>query len=327
MGTLQSLLKEYEKKRFYLEKEFINKKNELYGKHPRLEEIETELSLIAITISKNILKKDSSIDIPGLKSKSLLLKKERLSILDSANLSIDILSPLYECSLCKDTGYVNSSICTCLKQKILNIEYNKSNINNINKETFETFNLDFYSNKIDMAKYNSDISPRENVKNIKNISLNFIKCFDDINEKSLIFTGNSGIGKTFLSNAIAHELLKLEKTVLYQTSPILFDTIINYRFGKNDISKSIYENIYNVDLLIIDDLGTENLNSIVLSEIFNVINTRLLNNKKTVISTNLSLNDLFKKYEERIISRIIGNYTTCKFFGEDIRFIKKGIKI
>ena len=149
------------------------------------------------------------------------------------------------------------------------------------------------------------------------------------NQKNLLFTGNTGLGKSFLSSCIANEILKQGKTVLYQTSPIMFDSIIDYRFGKDNISKDIYDNLLSVDLLIIDDLGTESMNKMKFSELFNIINSRLLNNNKitkTIISTNLSLNNLFSTYDERIVSRFIGNYDICLFFGDDIRLKKINIK-
>lgn len=140
-------------------------------------------------------------------------------------------------------------------------------------------------------------------------------------------------GKTFLSECIAYELLKQGKTVLYQTAPVMLDTIIDYRFRNNkkdgvneNLLSDIYHNILTVDLLIIDDLGTESLNSMKFTELFNVINTRLLHQNnhitKTIISTNLNLQDLRAKYDERIFSRFVGAYNICRFFGEDIRFKK-----
>ena len=105
----------------------------------------------------------------------------------------------------------------------------------------------------------------------------------------------------------------------------MLDTIIDYRFGKSNVSKDIYDHLLNVDLLIIDDLGTEGTNQLKLVELFNIINSRLLNNKKvtkTIISTNLSLQSLFENYDERIVSRLVGNYNICYFFGDDIRFFK-----
>ena len=139
-------------------------------------------------------------------------------------------------------------------------------------------------------------------------------------------------GKTFMSNCIAYELLKKGKTVLYQTAPVLLESIIDYKFSKNKNSNNyytndnIYKSVLDADLLIIDDLGTESLNTLKLSELFNVINTRILNlnNKitKTIISTNLNINEIFNNYEERIGSRIAGYYDIYYFFGDDLRFRK-----
>ena len=132
-------------------------------------------------------------------------------------------------------------------------------------------------------------------------------------------------GKSFMSNCIAAELLKKGKTVIYQTAPVLLESVINYKMSKNKSSiDNIYSSVLNCDLLIIDDLGTESLNSMKLSELFTILNTRILNlnNKvtKTIISTNLDINDIFRIYEERIGSRIIGYYDIYRFFGEDLRF-------
>lgn len=128
-----------------------------------------------------------------------------------------------------------------------------------------------------------------------------------------------------MSNCISNELLKRGKTVLYQTAPVLLESVIDYKMSKNkNVEDNIYNSVLTCDLLIIDDLGTESLNSMKLSELFNILNTRLLNlnNKvtKTIISTNLDINDIFKFYEERIGSRIIGYYDVYRFFGDDLRF-------
>ena len=132
-----------------------------------------------------------------------------------------------------------------------------------------------------------------------------------------------------MSNCIAKELLKKGKTVLYQTAPVLLESVIDYKMSKQkNYSENILKSVLESDLLIIDDLGTESLNSMKLSELFNIINTRLLNQKnitKTIISTNLSLKNLYATYDERIVSRIIGNYDICYFFGDDIRLKKRNI--
>ena len=145
----------------------------------------------------------------------------------------------------------------------------------------------------------------------------------------MLFIGNTGLGKTFLTNCIANEILKQGKTVLYQTAPVMFDQLLDEKFGKTISSINLQENILNVDLLIIDDLGTEKINENKIEELFTVINTRLLNQNhkitKTIISTNLTANELFGVYTTRIGSRLAGAYRFLRFFGDDIR-LKKGKK-
>lgn len=331
-SNLKTLLTEYEKKRMQAIYDAEQRKTELYKKEPKLQQIDDELSKTAINISKKMLiNKDDSL-LEELNKKVSILKQEKEKILAFLGKDENYLKPNYECKDCLDTGYITNShestMCHCLKQKLFNLEYNKSNLSNLEKENFEHFSFDLYSDEINEEKYHSKMSPRKNMEFIYKLSQKFIENFDNQNEKNLLFTGNTGLGKSFLSSCIANELLKKGKTVLYQTAPVMLDTIMDYRFGKANTSKDIYDNLLNVDLLIIDDLGTEYINNMKFSELFNIINTRLLNGNKvtkTIISTNLSLDNLFATYDERIVSRLVGNYNICYFFGDDIRFKNKKI--
>ena len=328
---LTDILKKYEQKRLQAEKDFEQRKEKLYLANPRLQEIDDELSKLGISTAKAMLFNNSAEALNSLNTQVELLKNEKLKILEKNNLTADYLTPHYSCNLCNDTGYVTpdfkTTICNCLKQEIYNVEYNKSNLSHLETENFEHFSLDVYSDTPNKEKYNSDISPKENMKIIKNFCDKFIENFDNPEEKNLLFIGNTGLGKTFLSSCIAKEMIKRDKTVLYQTAPVMLDTIIDYKFNKNTSSDDIVNRLLDVDLLIIDDLGTESMNTVKFTELFNIINTRLINanNKslKTIISTNLNLQILNKNYGERITSRLIGNYNICRFFGEDIRFIKR----
>ncbi len=324
---IKELLKDYEKKRNKALNDLENRKKLLYTRCPELLEIENKLHSLGISTAKYILSDNNSSHLDNLKAEIEKLKSEQNSIFQKLNIDDSYLKPAFECNICNDTGYVTRNyetvMCTCLKQKLLNIEYNKSNIYNLDKENFNNFNFNLYSDEINKEKYNSNISPRENIKIIKKLAENFINDFDNPSAKNLLFTGNTGLGKTFISNCIANELLNEGKTVLYQTAPVMLDSIIDYRFGKKN-TQDICNTIYSVDLLIIDDLGTETINSMKFTELFNIINTRLLNNSnnvtKTIISTNLNMKNLYETYDERIVSRFVGYYNICRFFGEDIRF-------
>ena len=326
--NLKNLLNEYEQIRLSKQIELENKLSNFYIKNPNIYNINDKINRKSIELSKSILLNNNIDLIENLKQELELLKKEKRNLLKSLNITDDFFKPNYNCNLCNDTGYLvsnNSVMCTCLKQKLLNIEYNKSNIYSLKKQNFNTFNSNVFSAEINSSKYNSNISPKDNIEKIKEISINFINNFDNFEEKNLLFTGNTGLGKTFLTNCIANELLKQGKTVLYQTAPVMLDSIIDYKFGKNPNFN--YNYLLNVDLLIIDDLGTETQNNMKYSELFNILNTRLLNQNhhctKTIISTNLNLDLLFKTYDERIFSRLVGYYNICRFFGEDLRYNKQ----
>lgn len=330
---LKALLREYEQKKLSAEILSDKKKEKIYNTYPQLRKLDESIKFLAISLSKEIVLGNNS-SLNTLNQELLNLKNEKQKLLHSLSLSENDFKPDYECKLCNDSGYVvennNHILCNCLKQKLFNLKYNKANVGNLDAETFNSFNINLYSASINETKYNSSISPRENIQNIKNICLNFVNNFDNPATHNLIFTGNTGLGKTFLSNCIANEILKKDKTVLYQTAPTMFENVINYKFNKPKANQDIYENILNTDLLIIDDLGTEAMNSIKFEELFNIINSRILTRSdhvtKTIISTNLNIKDLFSKYDERIISRFVGHYDICKFFGEDIRWIKKNMK-
>ena len=161
---------------------------------------------------------------------------EKDEIYKSIKIDSSYFNPQFECNMCKDTGYItenySTKMCNCLKQRIFDIEYNKINSFDISKYSFDDFSSNLYSQEINKEKYNSSISPKENIEIIKKICDNFINNFENPKEKNLLFTGNTGLGKTFLSNCIANELLKKNKTVLYQTAPIMLDSIIEYRLRK-----------------------------------------------------------------------------------------------
>ncbi len=196
---LNSLLKEYSQKKLQAELDLEKRKEELYNSIPRLRQIEDDLNNFAISTAKNILKNGSSPEEEQeLKNKVELLKAEKARILAELNLPDNYLQPFYTCPICKDTGYVsdggyNMVMCSCLKQKLLDYSFNKSNMSNLNKENFSTFNPNMFSDEVDIAKFHFNISPRTNILNIKNKCVQFVENFEDPAQKNLLFTGNTGL--------------------------------------------------------------------------------------------------------------------------------------
>jgi len=324
-NNLQQLLTEYEQTRLENIRKLDLRKKELYSRIPRLEEIEKNLNLISIKLAKSNLFPETAKNNEDLKKEQEALKKEREELLKKDGKDLSFLNVEYNCNICKDTGYIinnsRTEMCKCLKQKLFDLEYNQANMGNVNKHTFENLNFNLFSDKVNIEKYGLNISPRENMKNIVDSCKKFVENMSNPAGKNLLFSGSTGLGKTYLSNAIVTECLNNGYTVLYQTAPVMLDTLISKMF-KNDLDFS--ENLLNVDLLVIDDLGTETMNSMKFTELYKIINTRLLNpngkTTKTIISTNLDLQGLYNTYDERLVSRFIGHYDIYRFFGDDIRF-------
>ena len=179
---LNSLIKEYEQKKLLAELDLEKRKNDLYKKVPKLKQIEDDLNQFAINTAKNILKNNEA-SINELEIKASQLKKEKIEILKELNLPTDYLM---------NNNY-KTEMCNCLKQKLLNYSFNKSNMSNLDKENFNTFNENIFSDEVDLSKYKFNISPRKNIINIKNKCIDFVNNFDNINQKNLLFTGNTGL--------------------------------------------------------------------------------------------------------------------------------------
>ena len=200
-SNLTDLLNEYERKRLNSIHEAEERKKQIYNKNPRLQEIDDELSREAIKTSRLLITSSDSNLLDELNKKIEELKSEKENILHSLGNTLDDLKPKYNCEDCKDTCYISkeykSEMCHCLKQKLYNLEYNKSNIYNLENQNFDNFMFDLYSDEPNEEKYNSSLSPRENISKISKLAHRFIENFDSDREKNLLFTGNTGLRKIF----------------------------------------------------------------------------------------------------------------------------------
>lgn len=328
-AVYKELQRQYDLKRANAIREAERRKEQLLEKEQKYKELIDKKNKLALELTKSVVRTkgiERQVAKENLEIKLNELEKEIQNLLKHLNLGDDYLLPSFECQRCQDTGYINNTVrCSCFTQKIVNIMYKQNNMLKLKDENFNTFDIAYFSNKSDKEKYQSDKSPLENIEEIKKISVAFCNNIQDPKQKNLLFVGKAGTGKTFMSSCIANEAVNRGHTVLYQTAPLLMDMLLEAKFSslKDEMKKEQYSNVFDVDLLIIDDLGTENLNNMKFTELFNIINTRLLKDKKTIISTNLSLAELASEYDDRVMSRLIGNYTICRFFGEDIRLKKK----
>lgn len=314
----------YENNRLIAKKIQQKRLKEIYEKIPRIKEIDIQTADFATKLSRLIIQnKDKKEEILLELQKELdALNEEKIQLLRTFGYSPNYLENVFFCEKCKDTGYIDSEKCSCLKQKMIEKYYEVFNLGDILvEENFSSFKLDFYSEKIS-KKHNT--SPRYAMQQILNKAVNFVEDFEHIN-KNLLFTGETGLGKTFLCNCIAKEILDNGYSVLYLTAPKFFGVLEQHKFNR-DISLQEKEQISlinDVELLVIDDLGTEMITQFTQTETFNIINNRIIEKKPTIISTNFSIQEIKERYSDRIASRIIGNYEILQFLGDDIRIKKE----
>jgi DNA replication protein DnaC len=293
---------------------------EAYLREPRLEEIDHAISTCSVASARKLLEGDTTA-LATLRTDIALFQKERASLLTSCGLPENYFAPVYTCPDCQDTGYISGQKCHCLKQAIIDSIYTQSNIKNIlGRENFSVFSYDYYSTaQTDPA---TGLTSLETAKRAVEECRHFIQDFEN-KPKNLFFYGNTGVGKTFLSNCVAKELLDDGYSVIYFTAFQLFDILSKGVFEKDADAIAAHQNIFDCDLLIIDDLGTELSNAFSTSQLFLCVNERILRQRSTIISTNLNLNQVSDTYSERTFSRILNNYNLIKLFGDDIRIQKR----
>lgn len=297
-----------------------NRLKEVYQKIPRIEILDNSARDISMNAYKDYQKNNNIKVFEDLNKKIEDIKKEKSKLLKDNNFDKTYLDPIYDCEFCKDTGYVDGKKCNCYKQKQLKELYEISGLKEILKrENFNNLVYDYYDREYIIKDIES--TQYEYMKKVIKICKNYIEEFDTKNQ-SIFFTGNPGVGKTFLSNCIAKELIERLKVVVRIGAAELVEII---KAGSRDFDAEPDPYLVESDLLIIDDLGTELNTEWNSSSIFNIIDERLKFNKATIITTNLSYNDIRDRYSERVSSRIFSEYITIPLYGRDIRMIKKFI--
>ncbi|MGF7059229.1 ATP-binding protein [Brassicibacter mesophilus] len=321
---ISNILREYEKRRDKALYEQKSRQKEVYTKIPQIEKIDNRISKTGFLIAKAVLQNPDIYNdkISEIQSEMEQLKREKAILMTENNIPLEFLDINYTCNKCKDTGFLdNGNKCTCLKQALINQAYKMSNLDHmLEKENFKTFDINIFSpEKFEGEK----LSPRHNILDILNRCEGFCFNFDENNEENLLFYGTTGLGKTFMCNCIAKALLDKGKIVIYQTAFKILEIIEEHKFRRNsqsDINDTEYSLLFDADLLIIDDLGTELTNSFTNTEIFNIVNSRLIKGNKTIISTNLAPMEIANTYTDRIFSRIFSKFSALKFYGPDLRW-------
>ncbi|MGN0133055.1 MAG: ATP-binding protein [Lachnospiraceae bacterium] len=309
-----SIMEKYDNIRLENHRIQIARTEEVRQKLPSYFDTEDELRNLRMKRMQANLDKDTDA-LSVIKTQEDLLVDKRDRILTDAGYPKDYLAPIYTCPKCHDTGFLPQSRtkCTCFIEAQTRLLFEQSGIFDlISVQNFDTLSFDYF-NEAEAASY----------ANALNISKKFTGNFNS-DYQNLVFYGNVGTGKTFLSCCIAKELMEQGYSVTYYSADKLFKDLVDFRFQDDkDAYFSFLEDINQCDLLIIDDLGTEAISERVKADLFTCLNNRDLLKKATLISTNLTLDELSRRYSERIFSRVSSHFTFCKFEGRDIRMLKK----
>lgn len=325
---IKDILKEYDSLRLKEKEALIQKQNEVYAKIPEMEALQNELVELMGTASRNIINnpQDAESTIPYLKKRVRALRKKEQKLLEEHGFPPDYLLPKYRCPICQDTGYVGDMIknrCKCLTQRILIETYQLSDMQDLDIQNFQTFNPDVFPNTYPKG---SKVTQREYMVAVKKRLLGYVEHFPNNKRKTILFTGKTGLGKTFLLNCLAKAIMDKGYTVMRITSYKLFDRLFFSSLRNKEESIELLSYLFDIDVLIIDDLGTETRrNNYTQEDLFNILNERMLTAKHTFLSTNLSLSDIQDRYSDRIASRLFDTSNTIliKFIGEDLRIISK----
>lgn len=308
-GYQTELMDMYEKIRTDENRKLMKRREEIKNKYPEILELDTTIQKLCLNLSMAALRGiTDQNELNNIKEEITDLRAKKYEMLVSHGYNPDYLNLHYNCPKCKDTGFIGIEKCSCFKSKLIKLYYKDSDLEEaVKTNNFKNFNINLYSNhKLNDERY----TPRKNIEDIlEYITGEYLPNFKNSNT-NLLFYGNSGTGKTFLSWCIAKELLDKGFLVVYKTSDDLLRALKDIKFNNDTDLENL---LINCDLLIIDDLGSEQITDFSSTELFTLINKKILKNKKMLISTNLSLPLISKRYSERISSRIIGEFKLFKF--------------
>lgn len=297
------------------ESEYRQHLDDAYARVPRLRQIDGELRRTMLTAAQAIFRQeDAASAMQQAREQNLALQQERQALID-ANFAPGYLNEAPLCAQCGGTGYVGSTMCTCLQELCRQEQRKELTLLHVTDETFSRFRLDYYPNTPDP---DMGVSCRTIMERTFRVCREYAADFS-MQSPSLLFSGGTGLGKTFLSACIAREVADKGCSVVYESAAHLFTKLERAKFNGDEEARAESQKYTACDLLIIDDLGTEMGGQFVTSALYTLINDRLLSRKPTIISTNLSGDELAMRYSAPIISRLRGAYMRVAFVGEDIR--------
>ena len=290
-----------------------------YAQVPRIREIDMLLRRSMALAAQAVFTKggDAREAMEQVKQANLALQQERQALID-AHFPAGYLDDTPICSRCGGSGYVGSHMCACLQELCRQEQVKQVAVLAADHERFENFRLDYYPDRVD-GKYGA--SPRFIMDKVYTACQRYARDFGP-GSGNLLFSGGTGLGKTFLSACIARVVADKGCSVAYETASHLFSKLEKNRFAPTDETRAEAEKLQQCDLLIIDDLGTELPGNFVTAALYSLVNDRLLAGKPMVISTNLTVEEIGQRYSPQIASRLQGNFQRLTFLGQDIRVLK-----
>lgn len=293
-------------------------KQEIMDAIPEVEEIQKGLSQVGLEISQLFLYKDNTEEkVAQLRARSHALIDKRSALLQAAGYEPDAMQPKYTCSACNDRGFIDGRMCQChrtLLKEIMRQELEM--LAPLEECTFDNFNTEYYST----TPLDNGIVPRQKAEKVVDTARRYAQNFS-MDSKNLLFIGGTGLGKTHLSLAIMNVVVNKGYYACYGTAQNICDDLQSEQFGRDEGILYTKKQVMECDLLVLDDLGTEVNNQYSVATLYNIINTRILAGRPTIISTNFKFSALEKRYDKRITSRLTGEYVPQYLFGSDIRNI------
>ena len=292
-----------------------------YAQQPRLREIDKQLRMTMAKAARAVFAGgDAEALMNQAKEENLALQREREWILEE-QFEPGFLDETPICSVCSGTGYVGSTMCDCLAELCRQEQKKELTFLSAGRESFDQFRLDYYSDKPTPAGYSPRVVMEKTYQDCRRYAFGF-----NMASGNLLFSGNTGLGKTFLSACIARAVADQGYSVVYESAGHLFAALEKARFEANEENRRAAAKYTECDLLIVDDLGTELPGQFVTAALYSLINDRLLTGKPTIISTNLNSDEIARRYNPQIASRLRGSYKRVAFVGDDIRLLKnKGV--
>jgi len=302
-------------------------RSEVYAKDPKIARLDRALQGTMARLAAQALRRgESSAEaIRSIRADNLALQNEREVRLAALGLPADALDAKPGCPQCSDTGWQGAKMCACLHKLCAEEQIKElSKLLDLGEQSFDSFRLDYYSQAVWPGR---GVSPRENMELVYEVCLNYAQKFGRFYFKNLYLSGAPGLGKTFLSACIARTVSENGHSVVYDTAGNIFAQFEARKFQRDSAdgreAKDETRRYLNCDLLILDDLGSELTTQFTQSALYELLNTRLVAGKQTVISSNLSMEEAARRYSPQIASRLEGEYHVLHFFGDDIRLLKK----